>query len=55
LRVFTLPDQDTAALQTMVARSMKLACTIQDGHVWLASDTDSIEITPVVRHTPVTA
>jgi len=55
LRVCTLSDQDTAALQTMVARSMKLACTIQEGHVWLASDTDSIEVTPVVRHTPVAA
>lgn len=55
LRVLTLTDQESSALQTMAARSMKLACTIQDGHVWLASDTASIEITPVVRHKPVTA
>jgi uncharacterized protein YaeQ len=55
LSVFTLSDQNTEALETLVARSMKLACTIQDGHIWLASDTASVEVTPVVRHTPVTA
>jgi uncharacterized protein YaeQ len=54
LRVLTLSDQDTAALQSLAARSMKLACTVQDGHVWLASDTASIEITPSIRHTPAT-
>lgn len=55
LRVYTLPDQDTEALQSLVARSMKLACTIQDGHVWLATDTDSVEVTPVIRQMPATA
>ena len=54
LRVLTLSDMDTAALQSLAARSMKLACTVQDGHVWLASDTASIEITPSIRHTPAT-
>ena len=54
LRVFTLPDQDTEALQSLVARSMKLSCTIQDGHVWLATDTASVEVTPVIRQMPAT-
>ena len=54
LRVLALSDQDTAALQSLAARSMKLACTIQDGHVWLASDLASVELTPSIRHTPAT-
>ena len=31
------------------ARNMKLQCTIQDGHVWLADAAVSIAIEPVVR------
>ncbi len=55
LRVLTLSDRDSAALQTMAERSMKLACTLQDGHVWFASDTDSVEITPSIRLAPAAA
>jgi uncharacterized protein YaeQ len=54
LRVVTLSDHETAAMQTLAARSMKLACTIQDGHLWFASDTASVEITPSIRHSPAT-
>ncbi len=54
LRVLTLSDQDTAALQTLATRSMKLSCTIQDGHVWFASDTASVEVMPFIRHSPRT-
>ncbi len=55
LRVLTLSDRDSAALQTLAARSMKLACTLQDGHVWFASDTASVEITPSIRLAPAAA
>ena len=49
LRVLTLSGEDGAALETLAARSMSLTCTVQDGHVWLAAPTATIELRPVVR------
>jgi uncharacterized protein YaeQ len=46
LRVVTLTASETEALQKLAARSMALTCTIQDGHVWLASDSTTVELTP---------
>ena len=37
------------AMAARAARNMKLQCTIQDGHVWLADDEVSLAIEPVVR------
>jgi len=52
LRVHTLGAADTEALQTLAARSMALTCTVQDGHVWLASEAATIELRPVRRTAP---
>jgi uncharacterized protein YaeQ len=49
LRVHTLTAAETAALQSLAARSMALTCTVQDGHVWLASDAATIELRPALR------
>lgn len=49
LTVLTLTAADTTALQSLVARSMQLTCTIQERHVWLASETVSVELTPARR------
>ena len=49
LRVCTLTAAETAALQALVARSMTLTCTIQDGHVWLANADTTVELRPVRR------
>lgn len=46
LSVLLLSDADAAALQSLAARSIKLTCTIQEGHVWLASEATTIEIAP---------
>ena len=46
LSVFVLSDADAAALQSLAARSIKLTCTIQEGHVWLAAEAATIEIAP---------
>jgi uncharacterized protein YaeQ len=46
LHVLTLTAAETAALQTLAARSMALSCTVQDGHVWLASEGATVEIRP---------
>lgn len=51
LCVDTLHAADTEALQALAARSMALTCTVQDGHVWLASDAATVELRPV-RRTP---
>jgi uncharacterized protein YaeQ len=47
--VIDLPVETTRAMAGRAARNMKLQCTIQDGHVWLADAADSITIEPVVR------
>ena len=49
LRVYTLTAAETGALQSFVGRSMSLTCTVQDGHVWLASDASTIELRPALR------
>ena len=46
LRVVTLTGSETEALQKLAARSMALTCTIQEGHVWLASDSMTVELAP---------
>jgi uncharacterized protein YaeQ len=49
LRVITFTGAETEALQALAARSMTLACTIQEGHVWLASGATTVELAPACR------
>ena len=49
LVVWTLTEAETAALQALAARSMTVAVTIQDGHVWFAGETATIELRPLRR------
>jgi uncharacterized protein YaeQ len=49
LKVFTLAAAETEALQALAARSMTLTCTVQDGHVWLATDRATVELAPARR------
>jgi uncharacterized protein YaeQ len=49
LKVITLTAAETDAMQSLAARSMTLACTVQDGHVWLANERATVEIAPVRR------
>jgi uncharacterized protein YaeQ len=49
LSVTTLTAADTDALQSLAARSMQLTCTVQDGHVWLASERATVELVPARR------
>jgi uncharacterized protein YaeQ len=46
LGVVTLSGEETAALQQLAARAMTLTCTVQEGHVWLASAGQTLELTP---------
>jgi uncharacterized protein YaeQ len=49
LRVVEIPEGSTRSLSALAARSMQVDCTIQDGHVWLATAGETLEIVPVVR------
>lgn len=49
LSVLTLTAAETAALESLAARSMVLSCTVQDGLVWLASGDATVEIAPQRR------
>jgi uncharacterized protein YaeQ len=44
--VVRLPPESTRALAALVDRTMRLNCTVQDGLIWLADDSGSVEIHP---------
>jgi uncharacterized protein YaeQ len=46
LRVLALTEADVQALQSIAARSMQLTATLQEGHLWLATPTTTVEIVP---------
>ncbi|KEA64026.1 YaeQ protein [Marinobacterium lacunae] len=46
LRVLRITETDSAALTALVARQMRLQCTVQDGQLWFTSDAGSAELTP---------
>lgn len=46
LRVLALADDELAALQSLAARSMRLTATLQEGHVWLADASTTVELVP---------
>jgi len=48
LRVYHLAADATEQLAAMVERNMDFSITIQDGHIWLADDTNNAEITPEI-------
>lgn len=50
LAVLNLPGETTQALAALASRSMRLQCTIQEGHIMLTSDAGMIEIEPGILH-----
>ncbi|MEZ0232448.1 MAG: YaeQ family protein [Methylophilaceae bacterium] len=50
LTIINLPD--TAGLSALTERTMSLSCNIQDGTIWLNSETGTIEITPQILKKP---
>lgn len=45
LTVLQVPAATSAALGRLAARSMRLQCLVQDGEIWLNSETDSVPVT----------
>jgi len=52
LTASALSSDATAGLQKLAARTMQLACTVQDQRIWLASDAYQVEIEPQVLQAP---
>lgn len=48
LAVIELPQVATQALAQLAKRTMKLQCTIQDGHAWMTDGVTAVEIVPAV-------
>jgi uncharacterized protein YaeQ len=46
LSVINLPYADTQLLAAMVQRSLAVQCTIQDGQLWVSTDTANLGVTP---------
>jgi uncharacterized protein YaeQ len=46
LRVFLLPKTQTDALAALTERTMNLQATIQDGELWISSETGNVQVTP---------
>lgn len=46
LSVIFIADEEAEALATMASRNMKFAVTIQDGIIWVNSNTADVQITP---------
>ncbi|SDJ56878.1 YaeQ family protein [Microbulbifer yueqingensis] len=46
LRVYRLLPEQTEALAQQAQRNMDLSITIQDGHIWVATEEASLEVTP---------
>ena len=46
LRVYALAPEESQALAGLAARNMRLQCTIQDGVIWLGSDSAQVELKP---------
>lgn len=46
LRVLALNPDESQALAGLAQRNMRLQCTIQDGVIWLGSDSQHVELAP---------
>lgn len=55
LRVLSLSADEGKALAGLAERGMRLQCTVQDGVVWLGSDSQHLEIAPRILFAPDSA
>jgi len=52
LTVLQLSADSSHALATLAARTMRLQCMVQDGEIWLNSDSESVPATPIRLMSP---
>ncbi len=47
LTVVNITEEDCRGLESLVARTMQLQCSIDGGQIWFSSDSSSVEVSPV--------
>jgi len=47
LRVMYVPPVATQSLAALANRTMRLQCSIQDGHVWITDGQDTVQVEPL--------
>ena len=52
LTVLALSPDESQALAGLAERNMRLQCTIQDGTIWLGSDSKQVELAPQILQAP---
>jgi uncharacterized protein YaeQ len=52
LLVMALPPPQTQALTGLVQRSMKLQCTVQEGHLWIGDGSTTVAVEPQILRRP---
>ncbi len=52
LAVFEVPQAASAALVRLAHRTMRLECTVQEGHVWFGSDAETVTFVVGERKSP---
>ncbi len=52
LTVICLPAANTRALAKLAQRKMQLHCTIQDSHIWIGDDKETVAITLEMQQSP---
>ncbi len=50
LQVIELPQQATRELEALVARTMRLQCTLQDGQLWMGDGEHTVLVEPLRRY-----
>jgi len=53
--VLSLTVEEGKALAGLAERNMRLQCTVQDGVVWLGSDSQHLELAPKILFAPDSA
>jgi uncharacterized protein YaeQ len=48
VEVLRLPAQQTRALAALARRTMRLQCTVQDGHLWITDGEASVQVEPEI-------
>jgi uncharacterized protein YaeQ len=47
LTVINVTAADALTLETLIARSMQLQCSIDGGHIWFSTDDTTVEVNPI--------
>lgn len=52
LTIMDLPQEATQSLAELADRNMQLQCSIEDGHIWISSDSNQFSVEPACLMSP---